>query len=664
MKTKGIFVGAIFAACVGIAQAGEIVIDSSNSYESAGLQWLDLKLTYNISWPEIERAIEGTNGVLGHSILPERNYQTDKNTVSLKGWRYATRAEWNAMIHEMIYARTGVEPNDGANYQYSRIDDSLYNLRPIIYRIGDTGFASRRTNARFEGDGEARGMLAEYGATVEERGVAFVSELARIPDSVMSDGGARHWDRDRLVGSYLVRDLSPPKIKQSNPQACGRPNVDRASEQGMYLWSNCDGSGTWFIRVTGGGHKGLVSYEGSLSDISNLVESSIEAADELTVTDDTLRYKMNVYNKGVDRVNFKAEATACLTPATGAPPLFVGSKKVAIGSASYRLATGEACDGVPRYACGEPSIDAVTEGGTYIWSDCDGSNNWHLRVAGGGTQSTEQVSGKLLVNSSSPIRGEVRNIKPVKLESKDQIDTSDGLGYVLNVWGAGIDGVDFQIEGDVCLDRADRLQPVFFGAAKRSARHHDIHLRSGLACDDAYNRYRDRDGDGLTDWDEWVLGTFPYKADTDEGGDNDRIEFERGSDPTDRWDDGSDADGDGLNDIAEANEGTDSNNPDTDGDGLSDGEEVIAFNLNPLVADSDSDGLSDYDEVRVTKTNPSYDDTDYDGLSDYEEIGPGGYGTDPRNADTDGGGVHDGDEIANGADPLEATDDPPYPGDA
>lgn len=70
-----------------------------------------------------------------------------------------------------------------------------------------------------------------------------------------------------------------------------------------------------------------------------------------------------------------------------------------------------------------------------------------------------------------------------------------------------------------------------------------------------------------------------------------------------------DDDGDGLSNSAEADTGTDPNNPDSDGDGLSDGEEV--------------------------------NDT----------------GTDPSNPDTDGGGVNDGDEVADGGDPNDPVDD-------
>lgn len=48
-------------------------------------------------------------------------------------------------------------------------------------------------------------------------------------------------------------------------------------------------------------------------------------------------------------------------------------------------------------------------------------------------------------------------------------------------------------------------------------------------------------------------------------------------------------------------------------------------------------------------------DSDADGIPDDIEISQ--YGTDPNNADSDGGGATDGEEIANGLNPLDPTDD-------
>ena len=172
---------------------------------------------------------------------------------------------------------------------------------------------------------------------------------------------------------------------------------------------------------------------------------------------------------------------------------------------------------------------------------------------------------------------------------------------------------------------------------------------------------RDRDGDGVTDWDEKKLGTDPTLADSDGDGVEDREERARGTDPLaadsdgDGIDDGAevlllgtdplaaDSDGDGLSDADELQHGTTNPlSPDSDGDGLPDGDEKKIHQTNPMKADTDGDNMSDGDEILLHKTNPLKVDTDLDGITDSAE---GPLGTDPLNPDTDGDGLKDGDEV-------------------
>ncbi len=87
-----------------------------------------------------------------------------------------------------------------------------------------------------------------------------------------------------------------------------------------------------------------------------------------------------------------------------------------------------------------------------------------------------------------------------------------------------------------------------------------------------------------------------------------------------------DRDGDGLSDSQEEIIGTDPDNPDTDSDGLTDGEEVLTWGTNPLNRDTDGDVLLDGDEVHTYGTDPTNPDTDGDGIPDGVEIATG---TDP-----------------------------------
>lgn len=441
-----------------------------------------------------------------------------------------------------------------------------------------------------------------------------------------------------------------PTNGSGNPQACGQPTFDSSTDKGLYLWAKCDGKDTWFLRVTGGGVASRTTYQGALADISKLIEVSIETSDELQQSNNDVDYQLHVFNDGVDGLNFKAGARACLTPATGGPAIYVGRNNLAVTGTSYSLATGQSCNSQPSFACGEPAFDSATERGNFLWSDCNGAGRWHLRSSGGGVQRTTVFEGR--------IEGVLSNVDGVQLEANDVLQANAGLEYAFTLWNNGIDGVDFTLTGDACFESTDpniQAVPVYLGAAKTPLTVARIGLHNGQPCASVL----DSDGDGLSDLEEAGLGTNPNKADTDDGGVNDGDEVSNGTNPLDGSDDyasSPDSDGDGLTDAQEAVLGTDPNKADTDGERLNDGDEVNIHNTDPLHPNTDRDRINDYVEVTFKGTDPLDADSDDDGLSDGEEASRSGYGTDPNKADTDGGGVNDGDEIANGTNPLDPSD--------
>jgi hypothetical protein len=115
------------------------------------------------------------------------------------------------------------------------------------------------------------------------------------------------------------------------------------------------------------------------------------------------------------------------------------------------------------------------------------------------------------------------------------------------------------------------------------------------------------------------------------------------------YDIGADRDGDGVPDDLEPLLGLDPDNPDTDGNGIPDGDE-----------DFDGDGLTNFGEVLLgtDATNPDTngngvldgaEDSDGDGLTDSEEVR---LGTDARSPDSDGDGWPDGAEVDAGSSPV------------
>lgn len=124
------------------------------------------------------------------------------------------------------------------------------------------------------------------------------------------------------------------------------------------------------------------------------------------------------------------------------------------------------------------------------------------------------------------------------------------------------------------------------------------------------------DGDGI-----------PDSTDTDDDGDGmtDVYEVDNGLDPLVN-DAAGDKDADGLTNLEEFNLGTYANDWDSDNDGLSDGREVNTWKTDPLVIDADADGdlIPDIEDAFFPNpTNSLPNDRNYN----YNEIRPEYYGS-------------------------------------
>lgn len=112
----------------------------------------------------------------------------------------------------------------------------------------------------------------------------------------------------------------------------------------------------------------------------------------------------------------------------------------------------------------------------------------------------------------------------------------------------------------------------------------------------------------------------------------------------------NDRDGDGVPDDVEPLLGLDPDNPDSDGNGIFDGDE-----------DFDGDGLTNFEEI-IIGFDPANSDSDGDGVADNQEDSDGdgitdvveliAHGTDFNHYDSDGDGFNDGDEINGNSNPL------------
>jgi hypothetical protein len=87
-----------------------------------------------------------------------------------------------------------------------------------------------------------------------------------------------------------------------------------------------------------------------------------------------------------------------------------------------------------------------------------------------------------------------------------------------------------------------------------------------------------------------------------------------------------DRDGDGLSDEQEVMLGTEATNPDTDGDGLIDGAEVLRHGSNPVTNDTDGDGVADGTEVALGTSPTDPGNGTSPGLVTPGAAAPGGSG--------------------------------------
>ncbi|WP_445365119.1 hypothetical protein ACJJJB_15315 [Microbulbifer sp. ANSA001] len=194
----------------------------------------------------------------------------------------------------------------------------------------------------------------------------------------------------------------------------------------------------------------------------------------------------------------------------------------------------------------------------------------------------------------------------------------------------------------------------------------------GLRSDDPTDAIFDEDYDGLSNLQEYQLGTNPQERDSDgdwvEDGEDRfptnpqyRHDFDRDGLPT-FWenqygldvsrpeDRGEDPDGDGLTNALEFELGTNPINPDTDGDSARDSEDWWPLDPNKNW-DHDGDGIpASWEVSRGLNDDDAQDatqDNDFDGLTNLQEYQAG---TRIDLSDSDFDGIKDGEDIA----PLNA----------
>ena len=245
--------------------------------------------------------------------------------------------------------------------------------------------------------------------------------------------------------------------------ACGEPTVNNSTEPGLYAWQDCSAGGTdalWHIQVVGGG-LAWGPYVGDLiSDVTlTAIPQGLENNDTLdTVMGDlSLDFQLFVGGAGTDRftVSVPAGTSTCLSISdlpVGSTVQIGRNRTVQTGDFNLEdLGTCAVSPPSPNPQCGEPTVNAATEPGIYLWQDCavTGSKAWSVRVVGGGLPWGE-TSGTITASSTL-------TATPVLLEPNDTLDSMPGDGdidFSLFVGGSGRDGFDTEIPASAnsCFD--------------------------------------------------------------------------------------------------------------------------------------------------------------------------------------------------------------------
>jgi uncharacterized repeat protein (TIGR01451 family) len=309
-------------------------------------------------------------------------------------------------------------------------------------------------------------------------------------------------------------------------------------------------------------------------------------------------------------------------------------------------------DGVPNYL----DVDDATDLDPAADADADGLTNAEELLAGTPVFDADAdddglLDGEEVADPAAPADSDGDG--GIDARDNDVVD-SDGDGIDDALEGNG------DVDGDGIVNRldtdadGDRVPDAIEGAGDRDG--------DGTAdfLDD------DSDGDGVDDRDEGDLGV----GDDDADGQPNSVDPDNADGPD------ADADGDGLSNGEEFVIGTDPNDADSDDDGLNDGLEVGVDLTNP--SDSDNDGVIDAKEVDSDNDGVGDEDeagdvadpvdTDGDGAPDFRDSDDdddglatrleGTLGTDRLSADSDDDGLDDAAEVgADVLDPVDTDDD-------
>ena len=262
-----------------------------------------------------------------------------------------------------------------------------------------------------------------------------------------------------VAATFNLETLGDCGIPVPSTDQCFEPQIDRAADQGVFIWQDCP-TNQWQVRLLAGGDPAGVRVAGVVESelgFDGLAGVSLEANDILDNTSNTgqIVYDMRAFNSAFDGFSFIPRSDEACFSVGGDVPVFLGENKTMVGSL-LNLDTLGSCDLSPppveASQCGEPVFDRETEPGVFLWQDCDVVGNdavWHMVISGGGLP-FQPYQGVLTSSNLVTTVGQ-------QLEANDTLEpllNANGFSFSLNVANRAIDGVDFSVPsgGQTCFD--------------------------------------------------------------------------------------------------------------------------------------------------------------------------------------------------------------------
>jgi len=126
-----------------------------------------------------------------------------------------------------------------------------------------------------------------------------------------------------------IQSTGTGTIIDDEPSACDMPDYDRATEQAVFIWQDCN-SGQWFMRATAGGSfVELIGSVQSSAPFTSVLPFSIEPNDILDFTTDpaVIDFVLRTNNTGQDGFDFEIAGDTCFILEQPDLPIYAGVQR-------------------------------------------------------------------------------------------------------------------------------------------------------------------------------------------------------------------------------------------------------------------------------------------------------------------------------------------------